>query len=421
VEDLVQGESIGQLVAAYQATGLSVLEPLNLEQRKLVLDAFVVIFIAPNTDPLDDEPDVAAAIEKIREDNALLDDTMLWAADFEETGRREDRMRNPFVNVEEGSWDFSSMGDLVEDILSKIGRAQASDCFTLKRELLELEDNPTSTSSVTAGSIDLELFHQRHLNDLGITHPGLSRAYMTRLGALDVKDPEKPRAIVSNYVYASAMCLPTPGAIKLCCANECHVLMESLERSIVQPAAAPEVVGSVVAALPSTTVAAPRKLSDLLLRGLDRIADQHGGQVPLHSKAFARWMHRAFPAECPNPSVPGAAHAPWVGEAFVESLDGGSGFMTKKEAKQHRYDASAGSNETDEIDDFLDVEEEELVVVAETPARPRVWAHTARVFLRMVALAAVVVASGFVARGHLIEVKRACGGCEVKKDDDLFI
>merc|ERR1719273_1646743 len=44
------------------------------------------------------------------------------------------------------------------------------------------------------------------------------------------------------------------------------------------------------------------------LRRLGQIAELHGGQVPLHGRLFAQWMHHAYPRECSFPHVIGASN-----------------------------------------------------------------------------------------------------------------
>merc|ERR1711879_261963 len=57
--------------------------------------------------------------------------------------------------------------------------------------------------------------------------------------------------------------------------------------------------------MPSTTVPSNRTLPAWLLRRLDEVATHHGGQVPLHGRLFAQWMHHAYPRECRYPHVSG--------------------------------------------------------------------------------------------------------------------
>merc|ERR1719181_1653104 len=58
---------------------------------------------------------------------------------------------------------------------------------------------------------------------------------------------------------------------------------------------------ALVSAMSSDTVEAPRRLSNTLVKRLHSIAQSNNGQVPLHGRLFAQWMHHAFPRECPFP------------------------------------------------------------------------------------------------------------------------
>merc|ERR1719235_484226 len=41
------------------------------------------------------------------------------------------------------------------------------------------------------------------------------------------------------------------------------------------------------------------------LTSMPQVASVHGGEVPLHSRLFAQWLHYAFPHECPYPHMSG--------------------------------------------------------------------------------------------------------------------
>merc|ERR1719387_3179833 len=55
----------------------------------------------------------------------------------------------------------------------------------------------------------------------------------------------------------------------------------------------------------SGTIDAPRNVSAPLVKALWQVAALHDGNVPLHSRLFAQWMHYAFPHECPYPHMMG--------------------------------------------------------------------------------------------------------------------
>merc|ERR1719251_292595 len=81
--------------------------------------------------------------------------------------------------------------------------------------------------------------------------------------------------------------------------------MSQLERDVAAPSASAARIAELGGKLSSDTIDAPRNLSMSLLSRLGEIADHHDGQVPLHGRLFAQWMHHAFPLECPYPHVVG--------------------------------------------------------------------------------------------------------------------
>merc|ERR1719359_2645144 len=99
--------------------------------------------------------------------------------------------------------------------------------------------------------------------------------------------------------------------------------MAKLENAIASELAPPEQIIQLVSALSSDTVAAPRKLSATLKRRLQSIAESNEGQVPLHGRLFAQWMHHAFPRECPFPHEDGSTNPQtpdeWMQETGQES------------------------------------------------------------------------------------------------------
>merc|ERR1719323_111524 len=53
----------------------------------------------------------------------------------------------------------------------------------------------------------------------------------------------------------------------------------------------------------------PPPLERSLLAQLDSIAKVHNGQVPLHGRLFAQWLHYLYPHQCPFPHKMGQASA----------------------------------------------------------------------------------------------------------------
>jgi len=134
-----------------------------------------------------------------------------------------------------------------------------------------------------------------------------TKEYLEALGALDDSDSlHGPKVIVSNYVQGKVNCLAHSNSYSVCCLNECDALYATLEDATVGYESTPGRIASLVSAMSSSTVQAPRNLSQSLLSRLDEIAMTNSGSILLHSRLFAQWMHQAFPRECIYPHLVGS-------------------------------------------------------------------------------------------------------------------
>merc|ERR1719401_3334362 len=98
-------------------------------------------------------------------------------------------------------------------------------------------------------------------------------------------------------------CFADTPFFSICCINECETLMRHIEGSVGAPMASPEHILAIVSNLSSYSVDAPRRLSPELTRKAHAIAARHGGQIPVHGRLFAQWLHLAFPHDCPWPHI----------------------------------------------------------------------------------------------------------------------
>ena len=125
--------------------------------------------------------------------------------------------------------------------------------------------------------------------------------YLQEIGALDESGEKKVR--IANYLQGPSNCIASSSYYSICCLSECEGLVNELEATVQAPAADPAYLLELVGHISSASVDAPRQLPFGLKRRLQDIADHNGGQVPLHGRLFAEWMHYAFPHECPYPKV----------------------------------------------------------------------------------------------------------------------
>lgn len=130
--------------------------------------------------------------------------------------------------------------------------------------------------------------------------------YLRKFGCLDETNPSRPSVIVPNYINAPSNFVLSTDIYSVVCYDECEPIMVQVEQKVAAPSATPTEIAAVVQGIPSASVTAPRKLPASLLQHLEEIAKIHAGQVPLHGRLFAQWMHHAYPKECPYPQPPGS-------------------------------------------------------------------------------------------------------------------
>lgn len=303
LEDLVHKETISRLELAFNALELPLAEEVDEKHIREVLEVFMMIYMRGGNFTI-------SGPEAVRRAHTL------FTQKVKDWGEVQEWMHGVQQRVYPSSadLDFNELGRVVEEIGATYGSYNKKECANLKSELLEVE-------SQKAGRVRLADFYKKGLS--GVFQFNEKADYLRGLGALDESDPEQPHVIVPNYVGSRPNCLKASSFYVICCPNECEDLMSSLENAIAAEMAAPERILQIVGALSSDTVDTSRELSDTLTRRLYSIAQANGGEVPLHSRLFAQWMHHAFPRECPFPHEDGASNPQtpdeWMAETGHES------------------------------------------------------------------------------------------------------
>jgi len=250
--------------------------------------------------------------------------------------------------------DFAMLANIVEVIGEEFGTFQNSECVSLKRTLMGMEDRST-------GRVKLADFYKPALS--GAWQFQESIGYLRQVGALDESGSGEASVIMTNYLYSHANCIASSGYYSVCCKEECEGLLGHLEQKMVAPEAVPSEIVSIVTKLESSTVSVPRNLSATLLGRLDDIANHHGGMIPLHGRLFAQWMHHAFPHECPYPHLSDTTNQQtadqWLSESGIDST------ATEEEMMQFtNFTKSASPQEAEQVPEEITQwsYEEELLV-----------------------------------------------------------
>jgi len=313
LEDLVHKEVEERLKGLYriheQKTGL-----VQRDTAEEILVTYLMYFLLANNMPSLKKEEIMKARERFKARYRGYDKVHAW---FEKI--KEKRFGAGTSGVA-----FETITSVVHDIGEQYHAYNEHECEDLRNTL-------TSAESRRPGRVRLSTFY----NMSRFTHWRFAEKaeYLKALGALDETDPKQPSVIIANYVMSRSNCLEVSSLYAICCLNSCESLTSHLEKEIGGPSAAPARVLTLVEQLPSPSVKAPREIHDKLVDRLSEIAAHHGGQVPIHGRLFAQWMHHAFPLECPYPHEASSINPQTADEWMRES---GQASETVTEEEMHK-------------------------------------------------------------------------------------
>merc|ERR1719443_1112822 len=274
-------ESVTLLQAAYRLNSLSLDEQIDEETLHKVLQSYLILFGQGSRANLFDVEHHQALINaRARPDIEEFEhDTVL---NFKYARRNQ---MNPFRPHQ---YSFQATAEIMEDLAQQYGKWQNSECRDMKSHLAELDPE-------SLGRVPLGLFYAQ---PQGATyHFSESADYLRQIGALDETSPSNPQVRIANYVAGPSNCIASSSYYSVCCLSECSEILVDLERHVAAPTASPDTLLELLGKTSHTA------FSQRLQDKLRAIASQHDGQVPLHGRLFAQWLHFAFPQECPYPSV----------------------------------------------------------------------------------------------------------------------
>lgn len=340
LERLIFDESLTLLDSSYRLNSFDPSQPLDAEQIHEVLSSYLLLFELGHDADLtnvDRHQRIKAAAEKSGGNWPML---VQFEQDAVSNFNFEQRHRtNPFV---EPKYSFQALSFISEGLVQGFGKWQNTECRQMKEELMSLDPDGS-------GRVPLPTFYsQPESAQYQFTE---SLSYLRQIGALD-ESGNSPQVRISNYVAGPSNCIATSSYYSVCCLTECEGLLNELEAQILAPRASPSRLLSLVRNM-SSLDSAP-KLSQALTAKLDEIAKQHGGEVPLHGRLFAQWLHHVFPNECPYPEITSdvAALTPnyWLDKTMTAS----------KEERMH-YSSMQVEHRKSNDDDRLSWSDEELL------------------------------------------------------------
>jgi len=224
---------------------------------------------------------------------------------------------------------FEDVHRAIVDITRSAAAYWEGDCRRMKSVLVGMD-------RTGIGRIPLADFYGKKAD--GDARFAESEAYLRDLGALDETSASfSKQVVIPNYLQGASNCIVTTPFYMVCCASECEEVLNDIQDSVGAPAASAEVIMGLVMSMENFDDEAP-SLDKPLIRQLHKIADTHGGLVPLHGRVFALWLHYAFPRECPYPHKAGTASATPMNQftGSVASDDDVRSYSAQRNSSQER-------------------------------------------------------------------------------------
>lgn len=311
LENMLHSEADVRLAAAFNALDFPLAAQLSLNESTAVLETYMASFVMGSDARELHKNAVSSRATMLQKLEEVVEQYPTWpnTQAFLQMIREE-------VTPETVNFSFPALSAVVAEAGERYGRWQSHECSELKHQLLQHEEHPNT------GRVRLSDFYAMALHG-GHWQFSESVAYLRQLGALDESDPEALRVIVPNYILGPSNCIASSGYFAVCCIDECDAKLQSLETTLGKSKAPP---AAILSALNAT-------IGRALERKLREVAEHHGGEVPLHGRLFAQWLHHLYPQECPFPHMSGTIN-PLHPDLFEEEV-GQSVGASQEEMMQH--------------------------------------------------------------------------------------
>mmetsp|Transcript_7322 Transcript_7322/g.15481 ORF Transcript_7322/g.15481 Transcript_7322/m.15481 type:complete len:546 (-) Transcript_7322:44-1681(-) len=293
LERLIFDEAIKLLQASYSLNSLPMETPIDEVGIHDVLTSYLILFEMGERAILQN-PELHHAL-KVRASEVGGNWPLL--VEFEEDAVSNFKftnkdIRNPFLTSP--TFSFEDAVVIVEGLTGDYGKWQNLECQQMKSELMELDLQGN-------GLVPLGRFYSQPEN--AEYHFTETREYLRQIGALQESGTGDLHVRIANYMTGPSNCIASSSYYSVCCLNECEGLMNELEAKVLAPTTTAHRLLDLVVNMSSANVDAPRQIPSALEQKLHLIAKQNDGQVPLHGRLFAQWMHYAYPHECPYPQI----------------------------------------------------------------------------------------------------------------------
>lgn len=297
LEQVIFDSESKTLEKAYQRAGVSVEGRMSEEALKYIIESYVVHWMLGN----DQE-----SIDIVLNDRKLLVsvfphwDEIHGFAMGQMKALQYQRHKLPEPGHSKlamsHTYSFEEAHQAVGQLTKGFASFWDTECQAIKQSLAQLDTAGT-------GRVPIGDFYGANVD--GEWRFGESEEYLRELGALDETSAVRGKqVIIPNYLQGASNCIVNSPHYLVCCLNECEGILNTIEEAIGAPYASPSEILPLVKNVTDFDDE-PTKVDSSLVSQLRRVAEMHDGQVPLHGRLFAQWLHFVFPRECPFPHKAG--------------------------------------------------------------------------------------------------------------------
>jgi hypothetical protein len=293
LKQLVLHELMEAAEAAYVLNKHAISDSLSKPEVREVLASFLVL-LRSNWEAIElDAKDIVQKKVSLFNTSARNDSGWQDSYIFVDNvmGHKSSFGKNAFVN----RYPWEPVWHTAQQMIREYGYWQNEDCEHMMKSLMSLDRGDT-------GRVILGHFYSDHKQKEYMFRE--SEKHLKDIGALDDSVPGSPKVLSTNYVYSSSNAKLFFGKMAFMCMNSCSKLMNAVEMDVQSPFASPKHLVQLVHNLRARIgTPMPQSLASLLEGKLFEIAGKYGGEVPLHGRLFAQWLHFAFPFDCPYPQL----------------------------------------------------------------------------------------------------------------------
>lgn len=274
------------LAAAHRHHGAVAGARLHRKKLAEVLTTYTAHWLAGAEHPVRDLPRLNHIPEDLRRIESLV------AGNIEAAEERRATAEDGKSLPKQAPWFSPAEAEELASVVTlTFARLWEPQCRAMRHAIAEFDDDDT-------GYLSLADFHRTRSS--GHWHFTESASMLQEMGALeDGTGSRRPRVLIPNYLQAASNCIASTSEYRICCMDECVGFARQVELAVHNSSASPkQLLRLAYEFAPDTHGRPPTKAA---AAALQKLAAAQGGWVALHGRAYAHWLHIAFPWTCPLP------------------------------------------------------------------------------------------------------------------------